>query len=70
MVSLSQEIIEYHQKGKTDSDMEQKVEIIASREQSSMVSCWTECLCLAPASQRQYRLFTGRYEALASSVEH
>lgn len=40
-------------------------ENIVSREQSSMVSCWTEHLCLAPIGGGRNRLFTGQYEALA-----
>ena len=45
--------------------MENQAEIIASREQSSIVSTWTEYLCLEPISTVRYRLFTGRYELLA-----
>jgi hypothetical protein len=39
--------------------------ILASREQSSMVSTWTEYLCLQQDESGGYKLFTGRYEALA-----
>jgi len=39
--------------------------ILASREQSSMVSTWTEYLCLQRDHTGGYKLFTGQYEALA-----
>jgi hypothetical protein len=39
--------------------------ILASREQSSMASSWTEYLCLERDEAGGYKLFTGQYEALA-----
>ena len=39
--------------------------ILASREQSSMVSTWTEYLCLQRDDTKGYKLFTGQYEVLA-----
>jgi len=39
--------------------------ILASREQSSMVSTWTEYLCLQRDEAGAFKLFTGQYEALA-----
>ena len=50
--------------------MECQVQIIASREQSTMASTWTEYLCLATALQGQYRLFTGRYESPAELASY
>ena len=45
--------------------MTHALSIIASREQSSMVSTWTEYLCLQRDDDEGYKLFTGQYEALA-----
>jgi hypothetical protein len=45
--------------------MANPVTIIASREQSSMVSTWTEYLCLERDDAGAFKLFTGQYEALA-----
>jgi hypothetical protein len=45
--------------------MTSPVSILASREQSSMVSTWTEYLCLQRDEAGGYKLFTGQYEALA-----
>jgi hypothetical protein len=45
--------------------MTSPVSILASREQSSMVSTWTEYLCLQRDEAGGYNLFTGQYEALA-----
>jgi hypothetical protein len=45
--------------------MAQALNIIASREQSSMVSSWTEYLCLQRDVAGAFKLFTGQYEALA-----
>lgn len=45
--------------------MAHSLSIIASREQSSMVSGWTEYLCLQRDEGEAFKLFTGQYEALA-----
>lgn len=39
--------------------------VIAEREGTSMASMWNEYLCLVPGEDEPYRLFTGKYEALA-----
>lgn len=45
--------------------MSERLQVIASREVSSMVSSWTEFLCVElDAEGTAFRLFTGRYEAL------
>lgn len=43
--------------------------ILASRVQSSMVSSWTEYLCLQRGDTEGYKLFTGQYEALAEKTQ-
>jgi hypothetical protein len=45
--------------------MTSPVLIVASRQQSSMVSTWTEYLCLQRGGEGGYKLFTGQYEVLA-----
>ncbi len=50
--------------------MDHTVEIIASREQSTMVNTWMEYLCLATTATGRWRLFTGRYEALAELASY
>ena len=44
--------------------------IVATREGSSMVSSWTEYLCLTKLTEHRYTLFTGRYEAIAERSEY
>jgi hypothetical protein len=43
--------------------------ILASREQSSMVSSWVEYLCLRSLQAGESELFTGRYEALTEAEQ-
>ncbi len=45
--------------------------IIAEREESNMVSSWTEYLVLERrAKTKDWRLFVGKYEALAEAGKH
>lgn len=44
--------------------------IIAKRESSSMASTWREYLCLTEGDEKDYKLFTGQYEALASIYDY
>jgi hypothetical protein len=43
--------------------------IIAQRENSSMASAWQEFLSLTEGDDKEYKLFTGQYEALASKYD-
>ncbi len=45
--------------------MGHNVKIVASREESTMASTWTEYLCLSPTEGGHFRLFAGQYEPLA-----
>lgn len=47
-----------------------KVDIISSRERSSMVSSWTEYLCLTGGITKRFKLFTGRYEGLDEAMNY
>lgn len=47
-----------------------KPTILASREVSSMASAWREFLCLTQGNVKNYRLFTGQYEALVSAYDY
>jgi hypothetical protein len=38
---------------------------IAEREESSMAACWNVYLSICPGDSGRYRIFNGRYEALA-----
>jgi hypothetical protein len=42
-----------------------RVAILASREESTMVSTWTQYLCLGKGRQKHFRMFTGQYDAIA-----
>ena len=42
-------------------------QIIASREASSIVSHWTEYLCLRKGTNKLFKLYVGGYEALADA---
>lgn len=44
--------------------------IVAERENSSMVSSWTEYLCLQKGTEKSFRIFTGMYEGLADSSDY
>ncbi len=44
--------------------------IIAEREKSSMVSTWTEYLCIQNGKEKQIRLFTGMYEGLDDALKY
>ena len=43
--------------------------VLAYREQSSIVSTWTEYLCLQRDEVGAFKLFTGQYEALAERTQ-
>lgn len=47
-----------------------KVDIISSRKGSSMVSSWTEYLCLTGGITKRFKLFTGRYEGLDEAMNY
>ena len=46
------------------------LEVLASREEPSMVSMWTVYLCVSEGKIRRYTLFEGGYEVLAERSEY
>jgi hypothetical protein len=50
--------------------MESKYTVLDEREESSTSSCWNVYLCLCVGDKKTYRLFNGRYEALAEREEY
>ena len=52
-----------------ESDQKPVPVILLEREKSSMVSCWTELLCIESLEARRWLLFTGAHEWLGSIYE-
>ena len=46
------------------------MQVLAQRERINMVSGWNEYLCLTDGDDAKYRLFTGRYTALAPRFDY
>ena len=52
------------------SNRKYSVVVLAEREESTMVSTWTEHLCLTKGTTKAYRLFTGQPEVLGGRDEY
>lgn len=50
--------------------MKRKSVVLAEREESSIVSTWMKYLCFCTGDEKKYRLFNGRYEALAEREQY
>jgi hypothetical protein len=48
--------------------MQRLLTVLSRREESSMVSTWNVALCFCAGDEKRYRIFEGRYTALAEAA--